>query len=125
MTRQMWKSIDSFRKMLRRRRSIAIFERTVRSLKNIDSDFATLLNRKFVEKADRYPFLDPFAAEFKYANEKIIFDGDTTDEELTIGVLESITELADELKAKNQFKDNLITWMKKYKEEVQAFNIAL
>jgi hypothetical protein len=62
---------------------MAIFERTVSAKKSIPSDFATLLNRKFVEKADRYPFLDPFAAEFKYANEKITFDGDTTDEELT------------------------------------------
>ena len=102
---------------------IAIFERTVRSMKNIDTDFATLLNRKFVEKADRYPFLDPFAAEFKYHSEKITFDGDTTDKELTGGVLESINELASELDATAQFKNNLVTWVKKYKEEVKAFDI--
>ena len=102
---------------------IAIFERTVKSLKVMDSDFATLLNRKFVEKADRYPFLDPFAAEFKYAKEKITFDGDTTDEELTRGIWESITELAAELNASQQFKTNLITWKKKYKEEVQTYSI--
>jgi hypothetical protein len=82
-----------------------------------------LLNRKFVEKADRYPFLDPFAAEFKYADEKIKFDGDTTDKELTQGVLESITELAAELDALTQFKSNLVTWMKKYSEEVKLFDI--
>jgi len=102
---------------------IAIFERTVKSMKTMDSDFATLLNRKFVEKADRYPFLDPFAAEFKYAHEKIVFDGDTTDEELTNGVTESITELAEELNAAQQFKKNLITWMKKYKEEAETYGI--
>jgi hypothetical protein len=102
---------------------IAIFERTVKSLKNMDSDFATVLNRKFVEKADQYPFLDPFAAEFKYANEKIVFDGDTTDEELTRGIWESIAELSVELNTSQQFKNNLITWMKKYKEEVQTYSI--
>jgi len=104
---------------------MAIFERTVSAQKNIPSDFATLLNRKFVEKADRYPFLDPFAAEFKYANEKIKFEGDTTDKELTQGVLESITELAAELDALLQFKSNLVTWMKKYNEEVKSFGIKL
>lgn len=104
---------------------IAIFERTVLALKNVDSDFATLLNRKFVEKADRFPFLDPFAAEFKYANEKILFEGDTTDSELTQGVFESITELAVELDALTQFKKNLVTWMKKYAEEVNTFAIKI
>ncbi|MBC2734659.1 MAG: hypothetical protein HF981_09905 [Desulfobacteraceae bacterium] len=104
---------------------MAIFERTVSAQKNIPSDFATLLNRKFVEKADRYPFLDPFAAEFKYAEEKIKFDGDTTDKELTQGVLESIKELAAELDALTQFKSNLVTWMKKYSEEVKLFDIKL
>ena len=104
---------------------IAIFERTVASMKTNDNDFATLLNRKFVEKADRYPFLDPFAAEFRYSNEKIFFEGDTTDEELTKGVVESVTELAEELNASKQFKSNLTTWMKKYREEVQTYNIRM
>ena len=104
---------------------IAIFERTIRSSKNIGVDFPTLLNRKFVEKAERFPFLDPFAAEFKYANEKIFIDGYTTDEELTKGILESITELADELDSSAQFKNNLATWMKKYKEEVKIYGIVL
>jgi len=104
---------------------IAIFERTVNTLKVVDSDFATLLNRKFVEKADRFPFLDPFAAEFKYANEKITFEGDSTDREFTEGVLESVTELADELNALTQFKTNLATWLKKYSEEVTTFAIKL
>lgn len=104
---------------------IAIFERTVNAMKNVDQDFATLLNRKFVEKADLFPFLDPFAAEFKYANEKIIFEGDTTDKELTQGVLESITEIAGELDALVPFKKNLVTWMKKYSEEVDTFDIKI
>jgi hypothetical protein len=94
-------------------------------LKNIENDFPTLLNRKFVEKAERYPFLDPFAAEFKYANEEITIEGDTTDRELTHGICESIAELAEELDASPQFKSNLVTWKKKYKDEVEAFAIDL
>lgn len=102
---------------------IAIFERTIKAMKISESDFATLLNRKFVEKADRFPFLDPFAAEFKYADKKITFDGNTTNKELTLGVIESINELADELNATNKFKANLVTWIKKYDEEVTTFEI--
>lgn len=104
---------------------IAIFERTVRSLKHVDNDFATLLNRKFVEKADRYPFLDPFAAELKYAQQRIEVEADTSDEDLTAGLCEAIRELASELGAGSKFKDNLVNWRKKYKEEVEAFGIDL
>ena len=115
---------------------IAIFERTVSGLKTINTDFTTLLSRKFVEKADRYPFLDPFAAEFKYANGKITLEGQTTDKEFTEGILQSLLELAEEIDTSNQsvrsgpafsihFKNNLVTWMKKYKKEVMQYDIQL
>lgn len=102
---------------------MVIFERTARTLKHLDADFATLLNRKFVAKADKYPFLDPFAAEFQYADKKITFVGDTTDEELVRGLLEAITEIADEINVQMQFRSNLQTWAKKYKPEVDDLKI--
>jgi hypothetical protein len=104
---------------------MVIFERTARQVRNLDSDFATLLNRKFVEKADQYPFLDPFAAEFKYADKKITFVGDTTDEELINGILESLIEIADEINARAKFKSDLTTWSKKYRPEVESFKIKI
>ncbi len=102
---------------------LVIFERATRKARHRGSDFATLLNRKFVEKAEKYPFLDPFAAEFKYADRKISFIGDTTDEELLQGVLESITEIAEEIGVHPQFKRNLDTWAKKYASDVQNLKI--
>jgi hypothetical protein len=102
---------------------MVIFERTLSGLRRLDSDFTTLLNRKFVAKADKYPFLDPFAAEFKYADQKITFVGDSTDKELVEGVIESITEIAEEINAQAQFGDNLKTWAKKYKPEVDDLKI--
>ena len=104
---------------------MVIFERTARTIKNRDSDFATLLNRKFVEKADLYPFLDPFAAEFQYADNKISFVGDTNDAELMSGVLESISEIAHEIGLEAQFKRNVATWAKKYQSEIENFKINL
>ena len=102
---------------------MVIFERTTRKVKNLDSDFATLLNRKFVEKAEKYPFLDPFAAEFKYADQKISFIGDTTDAEMLQGVLESIAEIAEEIGVQRQFKGNLDTWAKKHQADVKNLQI--
>ena len=102
---------------------MVIFERTASQAKHLNSDFTTLLNRKFVAKADKYPFLDPFAAEFKYADQKITFVGDTTDNELVHGVIESITEIADEINVHSQFSDHFKTWAKKYKSEVDELEI--
>ena len=104
---------------------IAIFERTVRSSKHLDNDFMTVLNRKFVEKADRFPFLDPFAAELKYDNQRIVIEGEVSDEELTSGLCESIRELAEELGVSKALKSNVVNWNKKYREEVETFKIDL
>ncbi len=104
---------------------MVIFERTAQAVKSRDADFATLLNRKFVEKAEQYPFLDPFAAEFRYADKKVTFVGDTTDDELMNGVLESITEIAEEIGAQSKFKSSLATWAKKYQNEVENLKVVM
>ena len=104
---------------------VGLFERIAKSVKQVDGDFATLLKRKFVAKADKYPFLDPFAAEFIYTDRKITFVGDTTDEELMRGILESVTEIADEINVQKQFGSSLQTWAKKYKPEVEGLNLRL
>ena len=104
---------------------MVIFERTAQKVRNLDGGFATLLNRKFVEKAELYPFLDPFAAEFKYTDQKISFVGDTTDDQLLQGVLESIIEIAEEIGVQAKFKSDLDTWHKKYHDEVQNLKLQL
>jgi hypothetical protein len=45
----------------------------IRSNKNIKEDFETLLKKKFVDKAATYAFLDPFAGEFSYKNNKSFY----------------------------------------------------
>lgn len=76
----------------------------------VDSDFAILLKDKFVEKANDYVFLDPFAGEFKFDDQKITFTGKASDEELTKGVTECIRELADELGVMHIFKREIANW---------------
>jgi len=81
---------------------------------NIVRDFDSLLKKKFIEKADQYFFLDPFADEFKYSAGRITFSGEATDEELLRGVLESVKEIAEESGFLSNLNDNLSKWSQKY-----------
>lgn len=76
---------------------LGLLERGIKSNKKIKAPFSKLLKKKFVEKANKYPFLDPFVAEFEYSEQKITFVGDASDNELAKGVIESVKELAEEL----------------------------
>jgi TATA-box binding protein (TBP) (component of TFIID and TFIIIB) len=87
-----------------------VFGRVVDAEEVVDSEFAILLKDKFVEKANTYPFLDPFAGEFKFSNQKIVFTGKASDEELTKGVTECVRELADELGIMHILKKEISNW---------------
>lgn len=92
-------------------------EELLRTLEEISSsmkirkvEFTNQLKKKFIEKADTYSFLDPFAAEFEYANGRITFTGSVSDKELTKGVIESIRELAEELGILQVLTEKLSDW---------------
>jgi hypothetical protein len=104
---------------------LVLFERIVISRKGRDTDFSTLLSRKFVEKADTYPFLDPFAAEFRYVDNAVTFTGDTNDATLLKGVVESIREVGEELGMLAEVRDNVSGWMKKYAKEIDALGVRI
>ena len=87
-----------------------IFSRVVDEEVDIDAEYAILLKDKFVEKADSYSFLDPFANEFKFVDQKITYTGNASDEELTKGVAECVRELADELGVLQLLKKEIATW---------------
>ncbi len=93
---------------------LTILESVVRTQKRLKGKFTNLLKRKFVEKADLYPFLDPFAAEFEYVDHKIRFFGDAGEKELAESVFESVTELADDLGLQGMLQEMLAPWKKKY-----------
>ena len=76
---------------------LALLERGVTSNKKIKAPFSKLLKKKFLEKANKYPFLDPFAAEFEYSDQEITYVGGASDTALAKGVIESVKELAEEL----------------------------
>jgi hypothetical protein len=92
---------------------MVIFENSVTSRKKMKADFTKLLKKKFVENADKYAFLDPFAGEFDYANRSIDFSGAASDKELIDGVMNSIRELAQELGIFPQLQDACTEWSDK------------
>ena len=104
---------------------LKILEKTVSSRKKIKVDFNKLLKKNFVENAETYAFLDPFAAEFEYVNRRINFSGAATDQELVNGVTNSIRQLAQEFGLVPQFLANAAAWSEKYAGQLENFHVKL
>jgi len=66
--------------------------------------FSLTLKKKFIDKADLYPFLDPFADEFAYGERKVRFDGDATPVELSHAVGRCLLEIADDYRLKGDLE---------------------
>ena len=96
----------------------------VTSDKKLNADFSSLLKKKFVEKADKYPFLDPFLAEFEYSNRKISYNGDVDNDRMAQGVLECCRELADEIGIARNLKEALAPWLDKYARRLSSLGVS-
>jgi hypothetical protein len=104
---------------------MVIFENTVISRKKMKTDFTKILKKKFVENAEKYAFLDPFAGEFDYADRKIDFSGAASDKELSDGVINSIRELAQELGMLPELLETCTEWSDKYAKQLEKFSVKL
>lgn len=78
------------------------------------ADFKTLLNRKFIEVADSFDFLDPFAGEFQYADGKAVFAGTAPDQALLDGMLATVKGLAGDLGLASKFSGEIAAWARKH-----------
>ncbi len=104
---------------------MVIFETAVLSQKRMKTDFNKLLKKKFVENAEKYAFMDPFADEFEYAAHKISFSGAASDKELINGVIDSVRELAQELGLLPELRDSVAEWSDKYSKQLANFSVEL
>jgi len=104
---------------------LALSEKMVRSNKRVKTDFETLLNKQFVDKVDQYDFLDPFAAEFRYSNGKVSFNGRASQKELVDSIVECVKDMASALGMTAVFRKYLTTWQKNYIDEIIDFNIEI
>ncbi|MGD2125423.1 MAG: hypothetical protein PVG99_05040 [Desulfobacteraceae bacterium] len=104
---------------------LSTLERVIASNKKIKADFHTLLKKKFLEKADKYEFLDPFTAELVYADQKLLFVGVASDHDLAKAITESVKELAGQLGMMPQLREMLGPWSRKYEREIAKLDIKL
>ncbi|MBN1352511.1 hypothetical protein JXJ21_24140 [candidate division KSB1 bacterium] len=74
-----------------------------------------------IEKADDYPFLDPFAAEFKYANGKIEFAGNITKDFIT-GLSECIQATLQKIPVP-EFKSELESLIKTNSDVISKYSL--
>ena len=87
--------------------------------------FKNTLNKKFIDNAEKYSFLDPFAGEFTYNDRKITFTGDARENEILKGVYYSVNELATELDLFEEFKQYLTPWFNKYENTLVESGITI
>ena len=102
---------------------LVTFESVVSRTKKVKADFNKLLKQKFVENADRYSFLDPFAGEFQYLNRTVSFEGKVSDHDLVNGVINSVKEKAQELGVLPRLVGDLGLWSEKYADELSKYGI--
>lgn len=88
-------------------------------------DFNTLLKKKFLDLADEYVFLDPFAGEFQYSGRKIRFAGEANEGELAKGLLVAVTGLARDQGLSAPFKSRLERWFQKHGKRLLGLGISV
>jgi hypothetical protein len=87
------------------------------------ADFHKLLKQKSVENAERFAFLDPFAGEFEYTQQKITISGRVSDRDLVEGVVAVVNEMARELGLQSALIENLDLWSEEYADELAAYDV--
>ena len=102
---------------------LSIFEKVVHKKRKKKADFHKLLKQKFVENADRFAFLDPFAGEFEYAKQKITLSGRIRDRDLVEGVVAAVAEMAREMGLQSALIQNLDMWSETYADELALYDI--
>jgi len=102
---------------------LRIFEKVVHQKRKKKTDFHKLLKQKFVENAERFAFLDPFAGEFEYAEQKITLSGRVSDRDLVEGVVAVVSEMAREMKLQSALMVNLDGWSQAYTDELAAYDV--
>lgn len=104
---------------------LSLLERVIQANRKLKVDFETILNKKFVEKADKYDFLDPFFDEFRYANGRIEYAGKASSHDLVEAITECVREIVASLGIINTFRKYFESWKKGFANEIIDFDIEI
>jgi hypothetical protein len=102
---------------------LSILEKTVSANKKYSSRFGTMLRQKWLEMADQYPFLDPFADELVFENQELKFSGNADDKQLATAVMLSAAEIVTEHGFQKAFSKRLGSWKDKYNQQIKELGI--
>lgn len=103
---------------------LATTEEVVHSQRKYRTKFDTLLKKKFLEKSESFPCLDPFLCEFQYDKGKVSYAGEASPSELVRGVLESVAEMAQELGVDRQLEKGLSGWAVEHSKRIRPVGVA-
>jgi hypothetical protein len=102
---------------------LSLFEEAYAGRSPTKPDFPIMLKKKFIQKADRFPFLDPFAGELTYTDGKVSLKGFHRRVEVARGVIESLLELEKELGLTETVRPGMSKWFLKYADDYSALGI--
>lgn len=83
-------------------------EKLVKNAPKNKENFDIILKRKFLQKAEKYSFLDPFESELLYMDKKITLNEDIDPAELAASLKECLKEIGEELNISNEMDIELM-----------------
>jgi hypothetical protein len=104
---------------------LVLLENLCASSQTIRTDFNTLLKKRFLDLADEYPFLDPFAGEFQYTGRKVKLASGVPDVDLAKGLLAAVAGLVRDQGLKGPFGSRLEGWLQKHRKKLLSLGISL
>jgi hypothetical protein len=93
------------------------------------SSFPTALRAGLLAVTERYPFLDPFAAEFEYQDKEIVFVGTAQAGEFASGLTEALRQMVEDLiySSNGRVRDYIAEELRKVEREqandIRRFNL--
>ena len=102
---------------------LAMTEKTFKADKRLKGQFSTLLRKKCIEKADQFPFLDPFAGEFEYVQQQVKCATDIEPKAIAAAVLACVKELAMASKLWSTLEPNINKWHEEHYPVLKGLGI--
>ena len=104
---------------------LALLDSLCTSSQTVKADFNTLLKKKFLDLADEYAFLDPFAGDFQYAERKIRLASEVSDTDLAKGLLAAVAGVVRDQGLKVPFGSRLEGWLQKHGKRLLSLGISV
>lgn len=100
------------------------FEEMIKSEK-VKVEFSIALKKVLINRAEEYPFLDPFAGEFEYSKGKITFTGSADRSEFASAIIDVLNLLAQDLGLRANWDIQNREWFQKYSDILTSCGVRI